>query len=410
MIIRKAYKFKLKTNPEVAQLLTIFSGHSRFAWNYFWRINKLRLHNKQKIMRYHEMNYWLTLLKQSEEYGFLAEAPAHVLQQKLKDLDKAYKDGFDKKQPNKRMPKLRKKLLHNSFRYPEPKQFKIDNNRLYLPKIGWVGFFKSRNIIDDLKNLTITKQGDSWFCSIQIQLEQEIEQKSIISQNSVGIDVGIAKFAALSNGEYIEPRNPLKALQNKLSKAQQVQSNKEKFSNNWRRCVKKVQTIHNKIKNVRLDFLHKETTKISKNHALVVIEELKIKNMSKSSGGNIDTPGKNVKAKSGLNKSILDQGWGIFRSQLEYKLQWNGGELRTVSPHHTSQRCSKCGYVDSGNRTSQDCFVCISCNHSENADINAAKNILAIGQIVSVCGENALAISMKQKSLGIGDLVPTLQA
>ena len=82
------------------------------------------------------------------------------------------------------------------------------------------------------------------------------------------------------------------ALQNRLSKAQQVQSNKEKFSNNWRKCVKKVQTIHNKIKNVRLDFLHKETTKISKNHALVVIEELKIKNMSKSSSGNIDTPGK----------------------------------------------------------------------------------------------------------------------
>ena len=408
MIIRKAYKFKLKTNPEVEQLLTIFSGHSRFVWNYFLRINKLRLQNKQKIMRYHEMSYWLTLLKQSEEYEFLAEAPAHVLQQKLKDLDKAYKDGFDKKQPNKRMPKLRKKVLHNSFRYPEPKHFKLDNNRLCLPKVGWLGFFKSRQIVGDLKNITITKQGDSWFCSIQIQLEQVIEKKSITSQNSVGIDVGIAKFAALSNGEYIEPRNPLKALQNRLSKAQQVQSNKEKFSNNWRKCVKKVQTIHNKIKNVRLDFLHKETTKISKNHALVVIEELKIKNMSKSSSGNIDTPGKNVKAKSGLNKSILDQGWGIFRSQLEYKLLWNAGELRTVSPHHTSQRCNKCSCVDSRNRTSQDCFVCISCNHSENADINAAKNILAIGQIVSVCGENALAISMKQKSLGIGDLVPTL--
>ena len=410
MIIRKVYKFKLKTKTEVDQLLTIFSGHTRFVWNYFWCVNKLRLNNKQKIMRYHEMNHWLTILKQSEEYGFLSEAPAHVLQQKLKDLDKAYKDGFDKKQPNKRMPKLRKKLLHNSFRYPEPKQFKIDNNRLYLPKIGWLGFFKSRQIVGELKNITITKQGDSWFCSIQIELEQEVEQKSIIFQNSVGIDVGIAKFAALSNGEYIEPRNPLKALQSKLSKAQQIQDNKEKFSNNWRKCIKKVQTIHNKIKNVRLDFLHKATTKMSKNHALVVIEELKIKNMSKSSSGTIDTPGKNVKAKSGLNKSILDQGWGIFRSQLEYKLLWNGGELRTVSPHHTSQRCNKCGYVDSRNRTSQDSFVCIGCNHSENADINAAKNILAIGQVVSVCGENALAISMKQKSLGIGDLIPTLQS
>ena len=145
-----------------------------------------------------------------------------------------------------------------------------------MPKIGWVGFFKSRQIVGDLKNLTINKQGNCWFCSIQIELEQEVEQHSIASHNSVGIDVGITKFATLSNGEYIEPRNPLKALQDKMSKAQQAQSNKKKFSKNWRKCVKKVQTIHNKIKNVRLDFLHKETTKICKNHALVVIEELKI--------------------------------------------------------------------------------------------------------------------------------------
>ena len=409
MIIRKAYKFKLKTNPEVERLLTIFSGHSRFVWNYFWRVNKLRLENKQKIMRYHEMNYWLTLLKKSEEYSFLAEAPAHILQQKLKDLDKAYKDGFDKKQPNKRMPKLRKKQLHHSFRYPEPKHFKIDNKRLYMPKIGWVGFFKSRDIAGKIKNLTISKQGTSWFCSVQVEKEENIIQKPITASNSIGIDVGITKFATLSNGEHIEPRNSFRSLENKLAKVQRIVSKKKKFSNNWRKCVKREQSIQNKIKNVRLDFLHKETTKIGKNHALVALEELKIKNMSKSAKGTTDNPGKNVKAKSGLNKSILDQGWGMFGLQLEYKLQWNGGEVIRVNPKYTSQTCSNCSYKDSGNRLSQAKFECKACGHKENADINVAKNILAVGQTVLVCGENALAISMKQKSLGIGDLVPTSQ-
>jgi putative transposase len=126
-----------------------------------------------------------------------------------------------------------------------------------------------------------------------------------------------------------------------------------------------------------------------KNHATIIIEDLKIKNMSKSAKGDIEHPGKNVKAKSGLNRSILDQGWGEFKRQIEYKQKWFGGRVIKVSARYTSQKCSRCFYIDSENRKSQESFACVECGFKENADLNAAMNILAAGQSVIACGEIA---------------------
>ena len=131
---------------------------------------------------------------------------------------------------------------------------------------------------------------------------------------------------------------------------------------------------------------------------MIVIEDLQIRNMSKSSKGTSEKHGKNVKAKSGLNKSILDQGWFEFRRQLEYKQSWRGGYVIAIPPQHTSQRCSCCGYVSRNNRQTQAKFECVECGHSENADINAARNILAAGHAVLACGEMVQSDrSMKQE-------------
>lgn len=138
---------------------------------------------------------------------------------------------------------------------------------------------------------------------------------------------------------------------------------------------------------MRQDYLHKTTTSISQNHAMIVIEDLQVRNMSKRGCGTLDNKGRNVKQKSGLNRSILDQGWHEFRRQLEYKQQWLGGELIAVPPHYTSQRCSCCGTVCKENRTSQARFACVSCGFETNADLNAARNILAAGHAVLACGE-----------------------
>ena len=197
--------------------------------------------------------------------------------------------------------------------------------------------------------------------------------------------MGIVRFATLSDGTFYEPLNSFKHHQDSLRKAQQSLSRKEKFSNNWHKAKSRVQRIHSHIADARNDFLHKVSTVISKNHAMVAVEDLKVRNMSKSAAGSVEEPGTNVSAKSGLNKSILDQGWGEFHRQLEYKLAWNGGTLVKVSPQNTSRTCPECGHVSGENRRSQASFKCVKCGFEQNADLVGAVNILRAGHARIAC-------------------------
>ena len=130
---------------------------------------------------------------------------------------------------------------------------------------------------------------------------------------------------------------------------------------------------------------------------MVYIEDLKVRNMSDSARGTVQEPGKGVRSKSGLNKAILDQGWFEFRRQLTYKEQWRGGRVVAVPPQHTSQTCAKCGHVCAENRRSQAQFICVACGHEDDADVNAANNIMRAGQVLSVCGGGPPGPSAKQK-------------
>ncbi len=145
--------------------------------------------------------------------------------------------------------------------------------------------------------------------------------------------------------------------------------------------------MHSKIVNIRHNYLHQTTHAISKNHTLVCVEDLKIKNMSKSASGTLLSPGRNVKAKSGLNKAILDQSWYEFRRQLEYKQHWRGGIVIAVSPQYTSQTCPECNHVDALNRQTQSQFACVKCSYKNNADVVGAINILRAGHAQLACGE-----------------------
>lgn len=399
MKIRKAFKYKLKPTDDQIEQLSLFSGHCRFVWNKVLFLNIARLKEKQPLIWYHEADYWSKLWKRSNEFSFLKEAPAHCIQQKLKDLDKAFKDAFDKNQPNKRIPKKRKRGLHDSFRFPEAKHIEVEGRRVKLPKLGWIHFYKSQNIIGKIKNATVSKHAGDWYVSIQTEIDIDTPKHS--STKDIGIDMGVSKLFSLSDGSHIEPLNSFKKHQEKLAKLQRKLSKKKKFSNGWYKQKKKIQRLHSKISNCRKDYLHKSTTMLSKNHAMIVIENLKISNMSKSAKGNIEEPGRNVKAKSGLNKSILDQGWHEARRQLEYKQKWRGGMVISVSPRYTSQKCSssKCGHIDKASRLSQSDFCCTKCFSKMNADINAAKNILAAGHAVLAGGAEPLGAAVKPEPL-----------
>ena len=315
--IRKAFKFRLNPNSDQVQKMVEFAGANRFVWNKALAMNLFRLENKQPILWYQEMAFWLTLWKQSDEYGFLKTAHSQTLQQTLKNLERAFKDGFDKTQPLKRIPAFKKKGLGDSFRYPAGFKLEQDLNRVFLPKIGWVKYRNSRQVIGKVKNMTVSRRGKHWYVSIQT--EQEVETPQHQSKSIVGIDLGVKRFATLSDGSYIEPLSYFKKLEKKLALEQRKLSCKVKFSANWKKQKLKINRLHEHIANARLDFLQKTSTMICKNHAMVVVEDLKVRNMSKSAKGDITSPGRNVKAKSGLNKAILDQGWGMFVQMLQYK-------------------------------------------------------------------------------------------
>jgi len=375
--LRKAFKFRLKVTPEISQKLGRFAGECRFVWNKSLSLNLTRLEQKLPIMWYEELNFWATLWKKTDEYGFLANLPSQVLQQKLKDLDKAFKDGFDKKQPLKRIPKFKKKGLADSFRYPQGFKVDQDKSQVFLPKIGWLSYRNSRKVLGEAKNITVSRKGTHWYLSIQT--EYEVDLLAHQSSSIVGIDMGIKHFATLSDGTVYAPLNSFKAKAERLAKLQRQLKNKNKFSNNWKKIKAKISQCHEDIGNARKDYLHKVSTEISENQAIIVIEDLRVKNMSKSSKGNNEKHGKKVAQKSGLNRSILDQGWSMFATMLEYKQDWHGGAVLRVPPHHTSQTCPCCRHVAKENRLTQAEFVCVDCGFSENADLVGAMNVLAKG-------------------------------
>lgn len=273
------------------------------------------------------------------------------------------------------------------FIYPQGVKLEQKSRRISLPKLGWINYRNSRQVMGEVKNVIVSQSCGKWYVSIQTEYEvAETAHNSILM---VGLDAGIEKLATLSDGTIFEPVKSFKSNQKKLAKLHRAISKKVKFSNNWKKAKRKVKNLHSRIGNIHRDYLNKVSTTISKNHAMIVIEDLKVTNMSKSAAGTINQPGRNVRAKSGLNRSILVQGWYELRRQLEYKQCWRGGQVLAINPAYTSQKCACCAHTAKESRQSQSKFKCLTCEYTENADINGARNILAAGHAVLACGEMA---------------------
>lgn len=386
----QAFKYELMPTGEQQRDMRRFTGACRFAFNKALAMQKERYEQGEKKLGYAGLCKLLTEWRNSTDISWLADAPVHPLQQTLKDLERAYANFFLKRAD---FPRFKKKGQSDSFRYPDPKQIKLDqaNNRIFLPKLGWLRYRNSREVLGTVKNATVSQSGGRWFVSIQT--EREVDQPVHPATSIVGIDMGIARFATLSDGSHVEPIDSFRRHEAALRRAQQAMSRKTKFSNNWKKAKARVQKIHSRIGNVRRDFLHKTTHMISKNHAIVCIEDLQVRNMSKSAAGTADAPGKNVRAKSGLNKSVLDQGWFEFRRQLEYKQAWRGGEVLAVPARNTSRTCPCCGHVSAENRQAQARFACVECGYESNADHVGAINVLRAGHARLACQANDAAAS-----------------
>ena len=387
MLIRKAVRYRLEPTPEQDHLLVCAVGCVRFVWNRALALQRSYLTQRCGRLSYGEMAQCLTTWRHSEAFGFLAESPSQPQQQTLKHLDRALKDAFDKTSP-KRFPVFKKKGRHDSLRYPDPEQIAIDLKphddqgrrvlpKMFLPRIGWVKFRKSCIIGGEMRNVTVSRAGGHWYAALQI--EKEIADPVHPATTTVGGDRGVANLLTLSDGTMFLPVTTYRDRQKRLAKEQKKLAHKVKFSTNWKKQKATITRLHQRIAEIRKTVLHQVSTAISQNHAVVVLEDLRVRNMTASARGTVENPGRNVRQKAGLNKAILDQGWGLLKQMLGYKLQWAGGMLLLVDPAYTSQGCAACGVVDAENRKTQAGFHCQRCGHTDHADVNAAKNILARG-------------------------------
>ncbi|MBN6461092.1 transposase [Escherichia coli] len=378
----QAFKFQLRPGGQQEREMRRFAGACRFVFNRALARQNENHEVGNKYIPYGKMASWLVEWKNATETQWLKDAQSQPLQQSLKDLERAYKNFFRKRAA---FPRFKKRGQNDVFRYPQGVKLDQENSRIFLPKLGWMRYRNSRQVTGVVKNVTVSQSCGKWY--ISIQTESEVSTPVHPSASMVGLDAGVAKLATLSDGTVFEPVNSFQKNQKTLARLQRQLSRKVKFSNNWQKQKRKIQRLHSCIANIRRDYLHKVTTTVSKNHAMIVIEDLKVSNMSKSAAGTVSQPGRNVRAKSGLNRSILDQGWYEMRRQLEYKQLWSGGQVLAVPPAYTSQRCACCGHTAKENRLSQSQFRCQVCGYTANADVNGARNILAAGHAVLACGE-----------------------
>jgi putative transposase len=373
MLLQQAFQFELRPNGDQQRAMRRTAGYRRVVFNKALALQQEHRAAGGKYITYNTLALNLKAWRDAPDTAWLKDAPFHTLQQALRDLDRAYQNFF---KGLAAFPTFKKKGRGDSFRFPDPKQIEVDqqNGRIKLPKFGWMRYRNSRQIVGDIRNVTISSKCGKWFASIQTQ--REVAEPVPQATSAIGVDVGINRFAAFSDGAHLAPLNSFRKHEQRLKKYQRRMSRKVKFSHNWKKAKAKVTKIHHDIANARKDYLHKATTAISKNHALVAIEDLQVRNMSKSASGTVDAPGRNVRAKAGLNKAILDQGWFEFRRQLDYKLSWRGGWLVSVPAHYTSQTCPCCGTVDRASRRSQSEFLCTTCWYEDNADTVGAINVL----------------------------------
>lgn len=363
-----------------------FAGMGRQVWNRALAEQRARHARGEKYAGHAEMCKWLTNWRHDPATAWLAEGPVHPQQQVLRRLDEAYrrffaaaKAGMAGGRGRTGLPAFKRYGDEPGIRFPDPKQFALDheNGRIRLPKLGWVRLRMSQPVEGVARNVSIAREGAKWFASLQVESRETVPALGVAP--TLGIDLGLAAFAATSDGALVAPLKALAKQQVRLKRYQRSVARMKKGSANRKKAVARLGNLHRRIARQRSDWLHKLTTGLADRHAVIALEDLRIKNMSASGAGTVEAPGMNVRQKAGLNRGILDAAWGEFARQLTYKVEWRSGQVILVDPAYTSRTCRMCGHESAQNRKTQSVFSCVACGHTENADIHAAKNILAAG-------------------------------
>jgi putative transposase len=391
-IYHLASKIKLYLNKEQEILFKKTIGCCRFIHNYYLAF---KLEDYSRYKKYlkkgkdPKLFKWKKLPTESslkDEYIWLKEVDSTSLQQSRVDLETAFKNYH---KYGKGKPKFHKKGRKDSFRVIQMNNgtnIRIEDNKIKIGKLGFTKFKSGELQEGKIKNITVSYEANSWYASILYEIPSEIYYKpKNFKYKAIGIDLGVTKPLTIvtANDKYgvmgKEVSQKLKQKEIRRKRYQRSLARKVKGSNNFKKAKIKVQKAFQKEKNIRKEFVETTSYKLASNSELIIFEDLKIRNMTKSAKGTLEEPGTNVKAKSGLNREMLRLGLGNLIQRTQDKSFRFGSQVRFVNPRYTSQTCSDCGAINKESRKSQSRFECIDCGFLANADKNAAKNILVKG-------------------------------
>ena len=382
----KSFKIRLEPNNRQTTAFLKHCGTARHAYNAGLSYCNDLYSSGEKVPSAITLHKWLvaTIKKENPWYYEVSKCSP---QEALRNLEKAFKSFHriqkqskyslkDKKGRLKGLPNFKKKGNKDSF-YLEG-TIRIEKNLIKLPKIGWI---KCSEVLPNgnIKNVVVSRKGDEWFISLKTEY---ISVRTNKQYSTVGVDLGVKTLATLSNGEVFENLKPYKNAKKKLRKQQKEVSRRfvngaKNQSNNYKKSVLKLSKTHAKVANVRKDNLHKITSYLSKNFETVVIEDLKVSNMSKNKN---------------LASAILDGGFYEFKRQLLYKKEWYGGNLILANTYFPSSKlCSCCGSRKEVLKLSEREYVCTECSSIIDRDLNASINLknLAVSSTVTAFGDKS---------------------
>lgn len=355
------------TDAQQESLLT-HCAHARYVWNLAVEQQSWWTRYKGAAPSSAERYRQLTEARAASDW--LRSGSVNVQQQALRDFDQAQARFFA---GTHRRPTWRSgRKGHNGFRITDTAQVRRLNRRwaeVKIPKIGWVRFRWTRPVPAFTSFRVTLDRAGRWHVAFAA-VPDPIPAPG--NGEIVGIDRGVVHAATLSTGQHVD--FDTSDLDRKIRAAQRKLSRARRGSNRRAQTKAHLARLQARRKDRRKDYVEKATTGIARNFDLIRLEDLKVRQMTRSSKGTVDQPGRNVRAKAGLNRGILDKSWSTFAQRLEHKAK---GRVEYVPAAYTSQRCSTCGEVDPNSRESQAVFRCRTCGHTANADVNAAMNIAA---------------------------------
>lgn len=377
MKINKAFKFRIYPTKKQIEYIENCFDDCRYVYNVSLSCEEqlYTLGAKSNLSAF-GLNYHLKAYKISTPR--IKRSDAHALAYEMENLASAYKKFFS----GGGFPKYKKRYdSYQSFRTRQA--IEVLKDGIKIPKLDSIIYAKFHRYIEGIaKQMTISRENKKYYVSIMCEIEKIIIPVTDI-KNDVGIDLGVKDLMVLSDGSKIENPKTLNKYAEHLKKLQQKLAKQKKGSNNHIKTKAKIANLHELIANKRELFLHETTSNIVKNFDKFYIEDLNVKGMSSSAKGTLENPGKNVKQKSGLNKSILDSGFSKGITMLTYKAKWSGKSVVKVGKFFpSSKNCSSCGYKHKELKLSDRTWECPNCGSKLDRDINASINIRNEGRLI----------------------------